>query len=131
MLYEIHTGKRHHKLIEDAMAFIVTRLNIPEDVWVDIYVKSLEEGSLGGAVDMEDDGEYHYFELEINSKQSREEIVATLFHEMKHVEQTATGRLDQFIWEGKDYSNVDYMDRPWEKEAYAFEHRTVYEYKLR
>ena len=78
---------------------------------------------------MEDDGEYHQFEIDINNKQPLEEMVATLFHEMKHVEQTATGRLDQTIWEGVSHKDTPYEDRPWEKEAYEFEFRTVLQYR--
>lgn len=129
MLYEIHTGKKYQKVIDDAMSFIVNHLDLPEWVLVDIFVKSLPEGSCGGCVDMEDDGDHHYFHVDINSKLSRDEMIATLFHEMKHVEQTANGRLDQTIWEGRDYKNVVYYDRPWEKEAYEFESRTVLLYR--
>ena len=129
MLYEIHTGKKHKKLIDDAMSFVIHRLNIPGNVWVDIFVKSCN--NCGGVVHMEKEDEWDYYQLDINSRQSSEEIVATLFHEMKHVEQTATGRLNQYIFEGKDYRNVDYWDRPWEKEAYAFESRTILRYNMR
>ena len=129
MLYEIHTGKKYSKLIDDAMSFVINHLNVPDNVLVDIFVENCD--NCGGVVHMDEWDGYDYYHLEINSKQSREEMIATLFHEMKHVEQTATGRLDQDIWEGEDYSNVDYMDRPWEKEAYAFESRTVLRYNLR
>ena len=129
MLYEIHTGKKHKNLIDGAMSFVIHHLDIPEDVWVDIFVKSCN--NCGGVVHMEKEDEWDYYQLDINSRQSSEEIVATLFHEMKHVEQTATGRLNQYIFEGKDYSNVDYWDRPWEKEAYAFESRTILRYNMR
>jgi hypothetical protein len=130
MLYEIHTGKKHIKVIDDAMTFIINHLDLPEHVWVDIFINATKDESCGGAVDMEEDEDgYHYFHLDINSKLSRDEMIVTLFHEMKHVEQTANGRLDQTIWEGKDYSNVAYLDRPWEKEAYEFESRTILLYR--
>ena len=109
------------------MSFVSTLLNIPENVYIDIYFK--QSPSAGGCIDMEDDGEYHQFEIDINNKQPLEEMVATLFHEMKHVEQTATGRLDQTIWEGVSYKDTPYDDRPWEKEAYEFEFRTVLQYR--
>lgn len=129
MLYEIHSGKKYAKTIDDAMSFVINHLDLPDNVWVDIFVRSGEDNSCGGAVDLEEDEGYHCFEVDINSKLSRDEMIVTLFHEMKHVEQTANGRLDQTIWEGKDYSNVAYLDRPWEKEAYEFESRTILLYR--
>ena len=129
MLYEIHTGKRYIKLIDDAMSFVIHHLDIPENVWVDIFIAPCE--SCGGVVHLDEDEEFNHFHLDINNRQSSEEIVATLFHEMKHVEQTATGRLNQYIFEGKDYSDVDYLSRPWEKEAYAFERRIIRRYNMR
>ena len=126
MLYELH-GCRNKKAIDHAMSFVSTLLNIPENVYINIYFK--QSPSAGGCIDMEDDGEYHQFEIDINNKQPLEEMVATLFHEMKHVEQTATGRLDQTIWEGVSHKDTPYEDRPWEKEAYEFEFRTVLQYR--
>ena len=126
MLYELH-GCRNKKAIDHAMSFVSTLLNIPENVYIYIYFK--QSPSAGGCIDMEDDGEYHQFEIDINNKQPLEEMVATLFHEMKHVEQTATGRLDQTIWEGVSHKDTPYEDRPWEKEAYEFEFRTVLQYR--
>lgn len=130
MLYEIHTGKKYSKTIDEAMGFIIDHLDLPNNVWVDLFIVSNKDNSCGGSVDMEkDDDGYHRFHVDINNKLSRDEMIVTLFHEMKHVEQTANGRLDQTIWEGKDYSNVAYLDRPWEKEAYEFESRTILLYR--
>ena len=126
MLYELHNC-RNKKAIDHAMSFVSTFLDIPDHVYIDIYFK--QSPSAGGCIDMEDDGEYHYFEVDINNKQSLEEMVATLFHEMKHVEQTVTGRLDQTIWEGVSHKDTPYEDRPWEKEAYDFESRAVLQYR--
>ena len=126
MLYELHRC-RNKKVIDNAMTFVSKLLNIPEHVWIDIYFK--QSNSAGGCIDMEDDGEYHHFEVDINNTQPIEEMVATLFHEMKHVEQTATGRLDQSIWEGVSYKDTPYNDRPWEKEAYEFEFRAILQYR--
>ena len=130
MLYEIHTGKKHTKAIDQAMSFVIEHLDLPDNVWVDLFINATKDNSCGGAVDMEEDEDgYHHFHVDINSKLSRDEMIVTLFHEIKHVEQTANGRLDQTIWEGKDYSNVAYLDRPWEKEAYEFESRTILLYR--
>lgn len=124
MLYEIHNGtQKLRRAIDEAMTFVIKHLNLPEDTWVD--VEFISKGSAGGCVDTEDGT----FLVEINRKQSLDEIVATLFHEMKHVEQTATGKLDQLMWEGVDYTGTPYYDRPWEKEAYAFEEQLTTWYR--
>ncbi len=128
MLYETVTGKKFSKVIDDAMTFIVNHLDLPSHVWVDITMQKLPEGSCGGCVDLGDDGDHHYFDLDINNNLTQQEIVRTIFHEMKHVEQTVNGRLDQRTWCGIDYTGVAYNDRPWEKEAYEFESRTISEY---
>ena len=129
MLYELH-GCRNKKAIDHAMSFVITLLDIPDHVYININFRRKWDGiSMGGCIDMENDGEYHYFEIDINNKQPLQEIIATLFHEMKHVEQTATGRLDQTIWEGVSYKDTPYDDRPWEKEAYNFESRCISRYR--
>ena len=49
-----------------------------------------------------------------------------LIHEMKHVEQFASGRLGRkWIWGGEIYKDVAYKDLPWEIEAYAFEDKLL------
>lgn len=130
MMYEIHNGSQKlRRAIDEAMSFIINYLDLDEKVWVDIEFVKCE--SAGGCIHLEeDDDNNQLFLVEINRKQSLDEIVATLFHEMKHVEQTATGRLDQLMWEGVDYTGTPYYDRPWEKEAYAFESRTIHEFRV-
>ena len=124
MIYEIHNGtQKLRRVIDEAMTFVVSYLDLPEDTWVD--VEFISQGSAGGCIDTEDGT----FLVEINKKQSLDEIVATLFHEMKHVEQTATGKLDQLMWEGVDHTSTPYYDRPWEKEAYAFEEQITNKYR--
>jgi hypothetical protein len=128
MLYELHKPK-YKAEIDRAMSFVVGQLNMPERVYINIKFHTSAGVSVGGCIDMEDDGEYHYFEIDINKRQPLQEIIATLFHEMKHVEQTATGRLDQTIWEGVSHKDTPYNDRPWEKEAYNFESRCISRYR--
>jgi hypothetical protein len=129
MLYELHNC-RNKKAIDHAMSFVITLLDIPDHVYINVNFRRKWDGiSMGGCIDMENDGEYHYFEIDINNKQPLQEIIATLFHEMKHVEQTATGRLDQTMWEGVSYKDAPYDDRPWEKEAYNFESKCISRYK--
>lgn len=128
MLYEILNGSaKHRKVIDDTMSLVIDEFDLEDNVFVEILFVS--EGSAGGCVDMEiDDDGIHMFSVEINRNQSIEEIKATLIHELKHVEQHATGRLDQTIWLGVDHKNTPYDLRPWEIEAYEFEQKVVAKY---
>jgi hypothetical protein len=122
MIYEIDGGtKKQRKVIDLSMDFVDPLLNIPDNVFVEIV---LMKCALSGCIDMEEEDGVHNFLVEINNKQSLEEIAATIFHELKHVEQTISKRLDQCKWDGVDHSNTPYMDRPWEIEAYGFEEET-------
>ena len=123
MIYEIENGTiKQQRIIDDAMAFVAPLLNIPDNVLVEII---LMRCASSGCIDMEEDEDgIHSFLIEINNKQSLEEIVATVFHEIKHVQQTISKRLDQCKWDGVDHSNTPYLDRPWEIEAYGFEEET-------
>ena len=59
--------------------------------------------------------------MEIDSTQSRNEMINTLAHEMVHVKQYITGELseDLDVWKGKNVNSddIDYDDQPWEIEA--------------
>jgi len=65
------------------------------------------------------------FEIEINESLSRKELIKTLCHEMVHVQQYITGELVEErcerIWKGVDHTDVNYVDCPWEIEAYKME----------
>ena len=58
----------------------------------------------------------------------RENVIKTVLHEMVHVKQYAKGELKERykyghkqLWKGKDHSDTDYWDQPWEKEAYELQ----------
>ena len=58
--------------------------------------------------------------------------VSTLAHEMVHVKQFARNELDDQLtfWKGRNHSNTDYWDQPWEKEARRLQHKLVQEFDL-
>ncbi len=72
------------------------------------------------------------FEIEIDldhAKSDRFEFVGTILHEMVHVKQFLTRDLrdtpfkDRVLWKGAlmNTAEIDYVDHPWEIEAYALE----------
>ena len=130
MIYELEGGnKKQQNIVVEAMSFVDPYLNLPDNVFIEVVLMPC---SSSGCIDLEIDEEGdHNFLVEINTKQSLQEIVATVFHELKHVEQTFNKRLDQMNWNGVDYTNTPYIDRPWEKEAYGFEEETCKQWSNR
>lgn len=122
MMYELEGGRIHQqKAVNKAMTFVDSYLNIPDDVYVEIV---LGKFASSGCICLDEEDGISYFLVEINTTQPLEEIVMSIFHELKHVEQTVNKRLDEGKWDGVDHSDTPYLDRPWEIEAYAFEEET-------
>lgn len=53
--------------------------------------------------------------------------LSTLAHELVHVKQFCRGELNPTLsrWKTKDYTNADYWDQPWEKEARRLQTKLV------
>jgi hypothetical protein len=119
MIYEVEGGtKAQRKIVDEAMSYVIHLLDIPNNVKVWF---TLGKFVSHGVVQLSKTK----YDIEIVKTVSVMEIAYTVFHEMKHVEQLANKRLvhtcGATLWEGEDHSNVEYFDRPWEKEAYKFE----------
>ncbi len=79
------------------------------------------------------------FELELNVKQSDEDLIVTVMHEMVHVWQYATGRVrERFrpmhrqIWKNSSrwYGDTKYSELPWEREAYKLQEELYDKYTI-
>ena len=127
MIYEIYGKIKARKSIDRAMSVASSLLNLPDNLWVNIELTH-EYVSSGGCVHLEDEDGYLMFDLDINKKQCAREIAITLLHEMKHVEQYATGRLGQDTWLDGPRPDLPYKELPWEKEAFEFESRAIHVY---
>jgi hypothetical protein len=57
--------------------------------------------------------------------------LSTLAHEMVHVKQFARAELSPSLqhWKGRDHSDTDYWDQPWEKEARRLQNKMVLEFE--
>lgn len=126
MIYEVSGKTKAMESIDRAMSVASSLLNLPENVWVNIEMTNCK--SNGGCVHLDEEDGYLMFDVDINKKQCAREIVITLLHEMKHVEQYATGRLGQDTWLGQPRPNLPYYDLPWEQEAFDFESRAIHVY---
>ncbi len=92
-------------------------VTLPEDAWVEITFID-EKGEGGGTVDL---FETNHILIEINKHQSINNMLLTLFHEIKHVEQIANGDLKENIYKGVDTKTYEYEARPHEQDAWEFE----------
>ena len=97
------------------MAFGLMHQN---DLHVDIHFID-EKGEGGGTIDTRQ--EEDAILVEINKHQSVNNILLTLFHEIKHVEQIACGDLKENIYKGEDTKTYEYDARPHEQDAWEFE----------
>lgn len=77
-----------------------------------------------------DEGKYR---VRLSPNQSVKDVLGTLFHELTHVHQYATDRLDlgfkQAVWEGETMQIPrTHSKRPWEIEAFASEKKLLKKY---
>ena len=119
MLYTIfNSSKTERVIIDEAMSFVVKFLTLPDNV--DVQISVAREYDTSGVIFCDFDGDF-IFEMEIVKGLPVDELALTIYHEMKHVEQVTTGRLDDLTFERVDHCDKSYMERPWEVEAYSFE----------
>ena len=125
-------GKPRHlkiDLLRKALAYASNYLKLDEDTFVDITF-TRDCSAYGYAMDIEP-GEY---EIEINSNNSVQEMIHTLFHELVHVKQYVYGELvsgegnKPSKWKGK-VCRADYADQPWEIEAYDLDKKMLRNFK--
>ena len=118
MIYEIENipKKLSYDLLDDAVHFAASFLGL--DGTMVIQFETLPKHQCGFC-DYEDQDDIIVI---LARRLSRRELILTLFHELVHVKQYVEGRLcDDTIWDGIDYSGVDYVELPWEQEAHELE----------
>lgn len=118
MIYTVEGGnKTQRKVVDTTMSYVVQFVNV-RDVFIEIELGKFESH---GVMQIQ----ARKFVIEVCKDVSHTEIAYTICHEMKHIEQMYSKRLEykdgKTLWKGEDHSRTDYFDRPWEKEAYSFE----------
>lgn len=116
-----------HSDLDEAIAFGSYFLDLDIDNIINIRYISASDPAWGYC-DEEDDE----YVIEINEKLTQEEKVETLFHEMVHIKQIASGVYDPDFstWHGKRY-DCNYLERPWEIEAFDLQEKMTDEYFCR
>jgi len=99
------------------------------------------QGNDGTCMSIDDLSRPRYFEIEIENRlDNKEQYLTTLFHELRHVEQRLRGDHKQRFscharkvvnkWKGESVPpETEYMDEPWEIDAYKMENVFFKEYK--
>lgn len=116
MIYEVvnKPNKIETALLDRAVSFACSYLELNVDLVLEFV--SLKRHQYGLC-------DYNKDEITITiaKRLSPENVIRTIFHELVHVKQYETGRLEfGMIWEGKIYT-CDYDSRPWEIEAFELE----------
>jgi len=120
MYYEISGGtKRERKLVEDAVLFAKKYL-MPRirDLDIEITITKKME------VDADVVGDVREYEMRIRGGQDEEDLITSVFHEMVHVKQGVRKEFPLF-----EDCDMEYLDRPWEKEAYDLQEKILDAYK--
>jgi hypothetical protein len=118
------TGKMN-KNLRQAIEFFASNLFTPQmKRHVEIRVRQRDLGVWHGFASIEDYNVLNQprsFVIELHKKDSEEEKLKTLAHEMVHVKQYVRNELNDEMntWKGRyvDSDAIDYNDQPWEVEA--------------
>jgi hypothetical protein len=127
MIYEVNNTpkKLDTALLDKAVSFACDYLNL--DVDLTIEFESLKKHQCGFC---DYDGEYDEVIVTIAKRLSLREMLLTLFHEMVHVHQYASGRLEHGSkWFGKVYKCA-YEELPWEIEAHEMESAMMKKFEM-
>ncbi|MBK55917.1 MAG: hypothetical protein CMC84_01130 [Flavobacteriaceae bacterium] len=74
--------------------------------------------------------------IEIDKRLKDDDFITCVLHELVHVKQQFKGELKEMngiekMWKGEVHICIDYMNLPWEKEAYHMQEVLLEEYKKR
>ena len=72
--------------------------------------------------------------VEIDKRLEGDDFITCVLHELVHVKQQFKGELKEMkgiekMWKGEVYIGIDYLNLPWEKEAYHMQEVLLDEYK--
>jgi len=113
--------KKEREMVEKVVVWTINKL-MPRmrTLYIETEIKKID---VYGYCMEEDDN--RTFTLTINKGLNLYDLVSTIIHEMIHVKQYARKELynrhGKVMWKRKDYTGVNYVDTPWEKEAYKLE----------
>lgn len=129
-------GRKAHRELAEKVCYFMMKKLLPRHRKMLISVEfqaNLEknDGMMAYAMDLED----RVFEIGVDrdlmKNHGLREFVTAICHEMVHVKQYVKGELkyagDKELWKGRDCADMEYMDQPWEKEAYKLQDKLAME----
>ncbi len=124
MIIDINNANKKEKLlITKAIWFAKDKL-LPKHKNLDIEIHLKKNLDVCGNVV---DGDYkRHFIMEVKKSQDKDDFLTTLFHEFTHIAQAVRG---QNIF-SLEYCETDYLDRPFEIEAYEMQEKLLKEFEL-
>jgi len=126
ILVDVVGGKKKEKEIASEVVHWCVKKLMPrlQKLEVEVAIKDTKE--LEGYCVQCDDREY---EIGIKRGLPLYDLIATICHEMVHVKQYVRKEMDQdYRWKTRTISeDTDYLELPWEKEAFRLEERLAME----
>ena len=111
MLIETTISNSH--IIKSFVRFICTELNIKPKRIIVAELEDLESNTIGLCIDESED---EFIILVKEATRTLSDILVTIAHEMIHVKQYMKQHLG---WLLDNYGHIHYLERWWEKEAFA------------
>lgn len=123
------TGSTKDKraLAEKTVAWSIKKLGLSRmsSLSIDVVLRKMKENEYGYCNIVDSN---RNFVIDVNKNVTIKDLVSTIIHEMVHVKQFARNEMNghNMQWKSKIISeDTDYMDLPWEKEAYRLEEKFV------
>lgn len=123
------TGSTKDKraLAEKTVAWSIKKLGLSRmsSLSIDVVLRKMKEDEYGYCNIVDNN---RNFVIDVNKNVTIKDLVSTIIHEMVHVKQFARNEMNghNMQWKSKIISeDTDYMDLPWEKEAYRLEEKFV------
>lgn len=122
----IGSSAKEREIVEKTVHWCIKKL-MPRVRTLDIEVRLTKCDAYGYCLNTDD---HKTFELQIRKGLRLFDLISTVCHEMVHVKQYYRKELaeDHTRWKSRKIGeNVDYMDKPWEKEAFKMEGPMAFE----
>lgn len=123
------TGSTKDKraLTEKTVAWSIKKLGLSRmsSLSIDVVLRKMKKHEYGYCNIVDNN---RNFVIDINKNVTIKDFVSTIIHEMVHVKQFARNEMNghNMQWKSKIISeDTDYMDLPWEKEAYKLEAKLI------
>ena len=123
--------KKQRDLVEDiAWWFCEKYFSRFKSFNIEIDLCKLEGDVQGWAMEIDKNCSH----IEIDKRQTGDDLITCVLHELVHVKQQFKGELKELggfqkMWKGEVHIGVDYYNLPWEKEAYKMQEILLEEYK--